>query len=245
MGKVSFVSWARESVTSYWEEYGSYFQKIDPYYFNLDSLISHLDCEYYEPIPLWCSTIYSKLELFKSGDPYKRYVEMMEEQGFLSSDDKSKNIAEVGCGFVAPSPISIMIASKGFELPDNYDPNIVVCTDESKCYKRNFDDDDVEKYDILYGIAPCEATKMLVEDAYKNKKDLFLAMCGCTHFPIEMFYFNPYGITFDMWFDYIVKTAEEFNEKYAHGLRKMEIIDMRDEAKKNIAFLPYPVLVIR
>ncbi len=40
----------------------------------------------------------------------------------------------------------------------------------------------IESYDILVGIMPCQLTRLIIDKATEAHKEFFIAMCGCTHF---------------------------------------------------------------
>lgn len=84
-----------------------------------------------------------------------------------------------------------------------------------KLQKKEFSRDmDVSDFDLLIGICPCEATQEIIQSAVVNKKEFFIAMCGCTHFPMdEMPWFYDRSYLYNMWLEenmYIAKRQEKY-----------------------------------
>lgn len=64
-----------------------------------------------------------------------------------------------------------------------YDPDLIVdrlgnIALHKECFTEEMS---VESYDLVVGIMPCEATRMIIRKATKEHKEFFLAMCGCVH----------------------------------------------------------------
>ena len=80
-----------------------------------------------------------------------------------------------------------------------------------KLQKQEFAHDmDVSNFDLLVGICPCEATTEIIKSAVINKKEFFVAMCGCTHFPMyDMPWFYGQAYLYHMWVDEVMRLAQE------------------------------------
>lgn len=143
-------------------------------------------------------------------NPYLNYLREMKK-----SFDLDRDLLEVGSGFYpAMAKIISDIQTKGSITAMDYD-SVISELGKIRILKKYFTvDTDVSQYEMLYGIMPCEATIPMIYSANKNDKDLFIGLCGCTHFE------NPGSmpfITSQMWFDYvesIVKKTLPKDRKY-------------------------------
>ncbi len=96
------------------------------------------------------------------------------------------NILEIGGGFFPMFSKYVdesqrESGSKG--TITTYDPDLIVDSlGNIKLHKENFTEEmSIESYDLLVGIMPCEATRMIIRKATQEHKEFFLAMCGCVH----------------------------------------------------------------
>ena len=80
-----------------------------------------------------------------------------------------------------------------------------------KLQKEEFSHDmNVSQFDLLVGICPCEATTEIIKSAVINQKEFFIAMCGCTHFPMtDMPWFYGHSYIYRMWVEEILYLARE------------------------------------
>lgn len=93
-----------------------------------------------------------------------------------------------------------------------YDPRLVTTKiNNLKLYKKEFTlDTDIKNYDLLVGVLPCEATRLIIEKAILGNKEFFIGMCGCTHFELKELYWSPFGMiprSYDEWVDTVYDTA--------------------------------------
>lgn len=95
-----------------------------------------------------------------------------------------------------------------------YDPTLILTKlGNIQLHKEEFSEEmDVSSYDLLVGIMPCEATRMIIEKATKEHKEFFVAMCGCVHpeglhLPRGMFGTIP--ITYEEYVEKIYSLAKE------------------------------------
>lgn len=99
---------------------------------------------------------------------------------------------------------------------------------QKKAFSHNMN---VSDFDLLVGICPCEATTEIIKSAVINKKEFFIAMCGCTHFPmydIPCFYNQSY--LYHMWVEEIVALAKEQEE------------DGFEVIQETVDNFPYPII---
>ena len=101
-----------------------------------------------------------------------------------------------------------------------------------KLQKQEFSRDmEVSDFELLIGICPCEATKEIISSALFNKKEFFIAMCGCTHFDYyEMPYFYGYDFAYRMWVEDV------------YGLAKEQEDDGFEVTKQFVDNFPYPII---
>ena len=155
--------------------------------------------------------------------------------------DITKNILEVGCG---PVPaFGNILAKEQLRLGSGtitvYDPRLVVEKPKypnMKLYKKNFTlDTSVSNYDLITGIFPCEATEDIIKSACTNKKDFYVAMCGCTHFDYFYIIMHKYMVSPYMYQQYVISKAEELLENNNNGRLCVDVIDDNFE-------IDYPIL---
>ena len=176
--------------------------------------------------------LYTEFGILGDNNRYQEYLNMLEK-----NFDIRGNILEVGGGFI-PSFASLL-ASKQLKLNSGtitvYDPNLII---ESPKYKNitlvkdevnsNFD---VSKFDTIVGIMPCSAYETILNLACKNKKNFFLAMCGCFHFDFynSMIYGNK------NYSKYVIDLAKSLLKEYNNG--ELHIEKLNDNFN-----IDYPIL---
>lgn len=165
------------------------------------------------------ASFYAEYDLsVKEKNRYKNFLEILKS---LYSDLKNKNIVEVGGG---PIPhlgreiSQILVPDKTITVYDkkislrNNEPykNLIVKKEE---FKENTD---ISKSDIVVGLAPCDATKVIIKSACENKKEFVVALCACE---LENKY---YGIL-----EWYLKDMQEFINKYSipNGLGEAQMIN--------------------
>lgn len=111
------------------------------------------------------------------------------------------HILDVGCGFYPAFAERVAhLQHDGSVTAMDYD---LITTEHGsvKLIKGTFTENtNLAKYDLVLGIMPCEATIPMIKNANKCDKDLFIQMCGCTHFE------HPeliYPLTVGMWYEYV------------------------------------------
>lgn len=104
---------------------------------------------------------------------------------------------------------------------DNKYPNMRLC-------KEQFNDSiDISKYDLITSLYPCEASETVIEQAIKNKKDFYIALCGCNHFK------HNYNLI--SYQDFLLKYTSQLVNKYDDGKLYVELLDEKFE-------LPHPIV---
>lgn len=103
------------------------------------------------------------------------------------------------------------------------DPKLVITELENVrlCRGEFHRDLDVSDFNLLVGISPCETTLDIVQSALINKKEFFIALCGCTNLgygsmPFMMGYNMAYKFCVDMIYDLAREQEDEFtvNKQY-------------------------------
>lgn len=94
--------------------------------------------------------------------------------------DINKKLLEVGCGYY-PAFAEKLAKEQTRGSIDAIDPCVVTenvkgVNVKKECFTQNYD---ISKYDLIYGIRPCEATFEMIISANRANKDLFLQACGC------------------------------------------------------------------
>lgn len=130
-------------------------------------------------------------------------------------DIENGHLLDVGCGLM-PAFAKRVSDRQTKGTVTAMDPDVIVTElGKVKIFKENFTmQTDVTKYDLVYGILPCEATLTMIKRANECDKDLYVQLCGCTHFPFS----NPFMIQpLSMWYDYVQSIMESTippNRKY-------------------------------
>lgn len=83
--------------------------------------------------------------------------------------------------------------------------------------KQTFSSDtDISSYDLVTGIMPCEATESILNAAIKNRKDFYVAMCGCVHSPLDYFY-GFYGTSPELYQRMVIEDTKALLKEYDNG----------------------------
>lgn len=121
--------------------------------------------------------------------------------------DINTDILEVGGGYVPAFAKKISDNQKSGSV-SVMDPSLIVNNyGNLKIYKENFTETtDVSSFKLLVGIQPCDATLPMIKSANKNNIDMYMMLCGCTHF--NNFYRYSY-ISYEMWVSYIEEVMKD------------------------------------
>lgn len=142
--------------------------------------------------------------------------------------DINTDILEVGGGYV-PAFAKKLSDNQQSGSVSVIDPLLIVNQfGNLRLYRENFTEEtDVSKFKLLVGIQPCEATIPMIKSANKNNLDMYMMLCGCTHFEdVERYSYITYG----MWVNYIEQ------------IMKNTIPDNRTYSFDNVEEAPYCIL---
>lgn len=109
-------------------------------------------------------------------NPYEAFRKHIKEDYDINGE-----LLEVGCGPIPSLAKSIKKEQKHGSITV-MDPIIKIKDYGSlKIINKKFTDKtDVSKYSLVYGFAPCGATKTMITNSCKNDVDLYIQLCGCT-----------------------------------------------------------------
>ena len=164
-------------------------------------------------IPCSNTQLLSKYGILKEEfDIYLRVYNLLESKGFIKGD-----ILEVGCG-VYPRLAEIITErhkEKDYSLT-LYDVCDTINIGKGiKLVKNEFTKStNIDRYDTLVGIHPCEASIDLTLRAIEENKNLILAFCSCNHETVE----------FPKWYDgnWSISFCSDIKEMYGDSI---EIVD--------------------
>lgn len=202
------ISKLYNNLEEYLDLYGQFYPEGAVDFIKKHFLSSHF---FLEDIDIMCQVyqLTGTYEMFPC-NPYLNYLREMKK-----TFDIDRDLLEVGSGFYpAMAKIISDIQVKGSITAMDYD-SVISELGKIRILKEHFTvDTDVSKYEMIFGVMPCEGTIPMIYSANKNDKDLFIGLCGCTHFE------NPESIPFitsQTWFDYvesIVKKTLPKDRKY-------------------------------
>lgn len=189
-------------LASFLQKYGSNYSE-DARKFIIENFEEMLS----EPIvPDILKQIYSELGLIpREKDMYYGFLDMISANFGLD-----RNILEIGCGFYPTLSKYIDLEQQRLNKGSitAYDGSLVTTSlGKIKLYNRMFkSENSVENYDLIIGTLPCDATELIIRLSNREKKECFLALCGCTHFSTSYLMFNR--PTQEDWFNYVFELAE-------------------------------------
>lgn len=93
----------------------------------------------------------------------------------------------------------------------------------------------IKEFDLVTGIMPCGATETIIENACRNQKDFYIAMCGCTHFDYIPWYMY---VTPESYQEYVIEKTNRLLEECDNGTLVVERLEGETE-------LDYPILYNR
>ena len=182
--------------------------------------------------------IYTELNLNNKGTIfYRRHLKLLRELFPITG-----NLLEIGSGYI-PS-FANLIANEQLKLNSGtitiYEPNLVSLKPKypnMTLHKEEFTTStDVSQYDLITALLPCEATETIIESACKNRKDFYIAMCGCVH--SDLGYFYGYMSTSPLLYqNQLIDKAERLLKEYDNGT--LEITKLNNHP------INYPILYNR
>ena len=96
-----------------------------------------------------------------------------------------------------------------------------------------YKDTDISDADLVVGVMPCESTELILENAIKNNKDFYVAMCGCVHSPLD-YMFGFYSTSPKIYQEQVISNARSLLKENGDGTLEITKI-------KNTPF-DYPIL---
>lgn len=163
--------------------------------------------------------VYSELDITPSSAMfYRKHLKLLKSKFPIDG-----NILEIGSGRIPA--FANLIASEQNRIKKGtitiYDPLLVELTPKyhnMTLHKEYFNlDTDVSMYDLLVGIMPCEATESILESAISNKKDFYVAMCGCVHSPWESMYPFGFSTSPEIYQQQVISKAKKLMKEYNMG----------------------------
>ena len=181
--------------------------------------------------------IYTELGIeSQNGNFYKEHVRRVQERF-----DISGKVLDIGSGKIPA--FANLLAHEQLRIGKGtitlYEPLLLTTDPKHRnmtLHKTEFTSDThIKEFDLLTGILPCGATESIVENACRNQKDFYIAMCGCTHFD-----YIPWGmyVTPEMYQDHVIDKTKRLLKEYDNGTLIVE----RLEGEKD---LDYPILYNR
>ena len=168
--------------------------------------------------------IYTELGIESpDGNFYKEHLKRLKERF-----DIRGNVLDVASGSIPA--FANLLAHEQLKIGSGtvtlYEPLLIV--DKPKypnmtMYRQNFTEYTyIKNFDLITGIMPCGVTETLIEQACRNQKDFYVAMCGCTHFE-----YVPYDflITPESYQYYIIEKTEQLLQRYDNGTLEVEHLD--------------------
>lgn len=181
----------------------------------------------FEKEAIFCnySQILSKYNIIKEEfDIYLKVYNLLESKGFIKGD-----ILEVGCG-IYPRLAEIITKrhkEKDYSLTLYDICNIFNISKDITIVRDKFTrSTNINRYDTLVGIHPCEASIDLTLKGIEENKNLIVAFCGCNHETVE----------FPKWYDsyWSISFCSDIKEMYGD---RIEIIDFEDYPKRKLPIL--------
>ena len=175
------------------------------------------------------SELLSKFKVFKDEyDDYIRFYNILEKNNFIKG-----NCLEIGSG---PYPrlaevIKENHPKKNYNLTIYEPKKIISIANNITVNRKKFTKDtNIEKFDSIWGIYPCEASIDMTLKGIEENKNLAIAFCGCNHSTPE----------FPRWFGDFWATdfCCEMKERYGDDI---EIVEWKQVKKKK----KLPVLIHR
>ena len=179
--------------------------------------------------------IYAKLDIHPSpADFYHKHLELVKKHFPIDG-----NVVEVASGNfpVFAEELAKEQLSLGKGTVTIYEPALFDMTPKypnMTLHKEEFTEQtDLTGADLVIGIHACKATWPILENAIKNKKDFYLAMCGCDHTPgveyLDYIDQSPYYFQKDT-----IELAKRLLQEYPNG--ELEVTTLKDYP------MPYPIL---
>lgn len=205
----------------YMEIYGPLYEESEREYI----LLNFLNSYFAEGIDIdIMNQVYETIGLF---DNYTN-VYSVNLKYLMECYDINTDILEVGGGFV-PAFAKKLSEKQEHGSVTVFDPLLIVSQfGNLRLHKEEFTDEtDVSNFKLLVGIEPCDATITMIKSANKNDLDMYMMLCGCTHFEDT----DRYSVvTYSAWLNHLERIMQS------------TIPSNRDYAFDDVADAPYYVL---
>lgn len=169
--------------------------------------------------------VYYALDLFeKEENPFIAFADLVENKFDLET-----NICEVGCGcYPALSDVISKRQNKGTITA--YDPYLVTTNlGKIKLYNKAFEN--ISDYDLIIGMAPCNATIPMIQEGLLYDKNMIVSPCDCAHFPE---WYDPGFDYITEWYNYIYDIM-----KYNCKSGKIEVDYLKPETNYEFPIYTY------
>ena len=182
--------------------------------------------------------IYSEFGVYGKDDFYLQHINTIKE-----NFDISGNILEVGAGYYPSfgkkmALEQLKINSGTITLYDEYLAIDKPLTKNMRLVKDSFSSQtDIKSYDLIVGIMPCEATRIMIQRACEERKDFYIALCSCVNDPVLLDQ-DPY-LRYkprEVYLQLIIRMAQEYLDKYDNGTLQIEYMDPKYEQDAPIIY---------
>lgn len=153
-----------------------------------------------------------------------------------------KNIIEVASGMIPA--FANKIAARQQKLQKGtitiYDPLLLRTTSRfphMTIHKEPFSrTEDLSSYDLIAGLLTCEATEEMIVSACEQRKDFYIAMCGCDHIASS----NPFYMTYvpGRYINHIINLAKKLMKENDNGTLEIKYLNKKFDCE-------YPILYNR
>lgn len=153
--------------------------------------------------------IYAEIGIeHENGDFYQEHIRRIK-----SKFDIGCNIVDVGSGLI-PS-FANQLAYEQLKIKKGtvtiFEPLLLVKRPKHRnmrLHQEEFTENtNIKEFDLLTGIMPCEATEIAIEKACQERKDFYIAMCGCTHFD---YYTHGMYISPETYQEYVIDKTQKW-----------------------------------
>ena len=212
---------------------GKYNKQIDPML--IEIMYQFLNNAFYDDeIPFMLYEFLSSQGLTdKKVDIHNKMFDITKSY-FGSLDDKK--ITEVGAGLIPI--ISNKIVKNSNSTVTVFDPYLIKGFYRKKrlIYRKElFSSEKIDRQDLYIGLMPCEGTTEIIKGVMRDKSDMVLAFCGCSHFDENELQFSDwyYDLGY-LWRNRIIDEVDKFATE-----NKYQDFSIDDES------MPYPVLKLK
>lgn len=178
--------------------------------------------------------VYSEIGLVhEKGDFYDEHIKRIKERF-----DIGCNIIDIGSG-VIPS-FANKLAYEQLKIGKGtitlYEPLLIDSKPKYSNMTLHREDftlhTNIKEFNLVTGIMPCEVTETIIEQACQERKDFYIAMCGCVHVDNYMPFMS---ISPESYQRYIIEKTASLLRKYDNG--QLEVDSLGPEFE-----IDYPIL---